>query len=100
MNKNILTISDIISIIKPLAEKYHISEVYIFGSYARGEADGDSDVDVLAVGGENFTASDIFCFGEELRIAFGKDVDAYEIREINIGSKFYNEVMKDRIKVA
>ena len=31
-------------IVKPLAEKYHISEVYIFGSYARNEATANSDV--------------------------------------------------------
>lgn len=33
MNNQILTIEEITRIIKPLAEKYHISEVYIFGSY-------------------------------------------------------------------
>ena len=100
MNQKILTFDEIIDIVKPLAEKYHIREVYIFGSYARGEADGDSDVDILAVGNEHFTAADIFCFGEELHLAFGKAVDAYEIREINVGTKFYDAVMKDRVKIA
>ncbi|MCI5845825.1 MAG: nucleotidyltransferase domain-containing protein [Oscillospiraceae bacterium] len=98
--KNILTLSEIAAVIKPLAEKYHIGEVYLFGSYARGEADGESDIDVLAIGNEHFTAADIFCFGEELHLAFGKAVDAYEIREINVGTKFYDAVMKDRVKIA
>ena len=38
MSDKILTISDIQKIVKPLAEKNHISEVYLFGSYARNEA--------------------------------------------------------------
>ena len=100
MEKRILTFDEIIKIVKPLAEKYHIKEVYIFGSYARGEASGESDVDILAVGGENFSGSDIFAFGEELRIALDKSVDAYEIREINVGTKFYDSVMKDRVRIA
>ena len=100
MEKRILTFEEIIRIVKPLAEKYHIKEVYIFGSYARGEADGESDVDILAVGGEGFSASDIFSFGEELRISLNKAVDAYEIREINVGTKFYDSIMKDRVRVA
>lgn len=100
MNKKILTFDEIISIVKPLAEKYNISEVYIFGSYARGEADSESDVDVLAVGGKDFKLTNILAFGYELSVAFGRDVDAYEIREIKTESDFYKSIMKERVKVA
>ena len=100
MEKRILTFEEIIRIVKPLAEKYHIKEVYIFGSYARGEADGESDVDILAVDGEKFILRDILAFGYELSVALGRDVDAYEIREIKTGTDFYNAVMKDRVRVA
>jgi predicted nucleotidyltransferase len=43
----IYTLDELREIIKPIAEKYDIPAVYIFGSYARGEATEDSDVDVL-----------------------------------------------------
>ena len=33
--------------IKPIAEKYELPVVYVFGSYARGEATEESDVDLL-----------------------------------------------------
>lgn len=100
MNKDILTFDDIISIVKPLAEKYHIREVYLFGSYARGEADAESDVDILAVGGDGFKLTNILAFGYELSVAFGRNVDAYEIREIKTDSDFYKAVMEERVKVA
>lgn len=100
MNKQILTIEEIMDIVKPLAKKYHISEVYIFGSYARGEADGESDVDVFVIGGNQFDLCNIFAFAEELRYAFQKDVDAFEIHEVNIESDFYKSVMRDRVRIA
>jgi len=46
----IYTLDQLREIIKPIAEKYEIPAVYIFGSYARGEATEDSDVDVLIDG--------------------------------------------------
>ena len=47
MNKCIFTLEDIAKVVKPLAEKYHVKAIYLFGSYARGEADENSDVDFL-----------------------------------------------------
>ena len=33
--------------ITPVAEKYRLAAVYLFGSYARGDATAESDVDLL-----------------------------------------------------
>lgn len=41
------TIDEIKRRIVPVAEKYHLAAVYLFGSYARGDATADSDVDLL-----------------------------------------------------
>jgi len=46
----VYTLDELREIIRPIAEKYEIPAVYIFGSYARGEATEDSDVDVLIDG--------------------------------------------------
>jgi len=43
----VYTISEIQRIITPIAQKYHLRAVYLFGSYARGTATEDSDVDLL-----------------------------------------------------
>ena len=42
-----LTIEFMRQIVAPLAEKYNIEGVYLFGSYATGNASKDSDVDFL-----------------------------------------------------
>ena len=50
----IYTLDEIAQRIRPVAEKYHLQAVYVFGSYARGEAKDDSDVDLLVdTDGEN-----------------------------------------------
>ena len=100
MKQQVLSFENIVSLVKPLAEKYHVKEIYLFGSYARGEANADSDLDFLVFGGENFKPTLIFALGEELREAFQKDVDVFEIREVNQGSNFYNTIMKEKVLVA
>lgn len=46
MNGKIYSIEELKSIIAPIAEKYGVENVYLFGSYARGCATSDSDVDL------------------------------------------------------
>lgn len=100
MNNNILTIDDIKAIVKPIAEKYGVEEVYLFGSYARGEATESSDLDFLVFGGDNFKLTKIFALAEEFRQSFQKQVDVFEIHEVNVESNFYNTIMKERLSVA
>ena len=39
MNSKVFTIRDIETLIKSIAEKYRVKEIYLFGSYAREDAD-------------------------------------------------------------
>ena len=100
MNDKIFTIDDIETLVKPIAEKYRVKEIYLFGSYARGEADESSDLDFLVFGGENFKLTTIFSLAEELRMILKKNVDVFEINEINKDSDFYRRIMKERLLVA
>ena len=99
-NKKIFSLEEIKDLVKPLAEKYHAEKVYLFGSYARGEADEESDLDFLVFGGKNFKLTNILAFAEDLRELSKKNVDAFEIREVNQDSDFYEVVMKERLLVA
>lgn len=100
MSANILSLSRIKEIVKPIALKYKVKEIYLFGSYARGEATDESDLDFLVFGGEDFKLTLIFSLAEELREAFQKNVDVFEIHEVNQKSVFYDTIMKERLLVA
>ena len=100
MDDKIFTITDIKALVKPIAEKYNVDEIYLFGSYARDEADLNSDLDFLVFGGQNFKLTMIFSLAEELRAILNKKVDVFEINEINQDSEFYKTIMKERLRVA
>ncbi|MCM1188608.1 MAG: nucleotidyltransferase domain-containing protein [bacterium] len=100
MNSSVFTIKDIENLVQPIAKKYKVKAIYLFGSYARGEADERSDLDFLVYGGENFKLTMIFSLAEELRMILKKNVDVFEINEINRDSDFYNAVMRERLLIA
>ena len=72
----------------------------LYGSYARGEANESSDLDFLVFGWDGFKLTMIFSLAEDLREVLKKDVDVFEINEINENSDFYKAVMKERLLVA
>ncbi|MBE6741056.1 MAG: nucleotidyltransferase domain-containing protein [Ruminococcaceae bacterium] len=94
------TKTEIENAIQILLAKYNAEYALLFGSYARGEETPNSDVDVIVFGGDSFKKSNIFAFAEDLRAMTGKEVDAFEICELKLGTPFYNSVMKEGVKIA
>ena len=95
-----LPLSTIEQAIRQLLSRYHAEYALLIGSYARGEATEESDIDVVVFGGTRFKKTDIFAFAEDLRALTGKDVDAFEICEVNVGSPFYEAIMKEGKRIA
>lgn len=85
--------------IKTLLARYNAEYALLFGPYARGEETPDSDIDIVVCGGENFKKSNIFAFAEDLREMLGKNADVFEMCEVNKGTPFYNNLMKEGIKI-
>jgi predicted nucleotidyltransferase len=72
----VYTVEQLKQKIAPIAIKYSLPVVYLFGSYARGDATDDSDVDILV----DRTGSPLRGLGfgglySELCETFGKSVD-------------------------
>lgn len=46
MTSRVYSVDEIRKMVIPIAERYGVENVYLFGSYARGEATSESDVDL------------------------------------------------------
>ena len=75
INPSVLTIKQIKTRILPIMAKHNIREVFLFGSYARGEANNKSDVDIYCESGDIKTLIDQGFFEDELEEVLGKEVD-------------------------
>ncbi len=75
-----------------------VEKVYLFGSYARGEADEQSDIDLLV----DLRASanigwEYFSWPEELKKEFGKKVDVVSEDSLRPDRFFTRFILKDRM---
>ena len=95
---DVLSIKQIKEMIAPIIEKYGVKEVYLFGSYARGEANRDSDIDIYCEKGNIRSLYDEFDFIEELKTALGKDVDLVTIGS-EMNSFFKQQLDEDKIRI-
>ena len=71
----ILTIDEIRAKIRPICDQYKIEKVWLFGSYARGEAREDSDVDLHVKAAEEMRFLELGGFYADLKEALGKEID-------------------------
>lgn len=63
----IYTLEDLRRIIAPIAERYRLRAVYLFGSYAHNTATEDSDIDLL-VDTEGTELKSLFSLGRCIAI--------------------------------
>lgn len=100
---SVYTIEEIAEKVRPIAERYQLGKVYLFGSYARGEATEDSDIDLL-VDAESMKS--LITYGGlygDLQDALQKELDLLTVRGLYnknrndvLTIKFRTEVEKDR----
>ena len=91
----IYTIEELKAIIIPIAKKYGIQKVYLFGSIARGDGDENSDIDLRI---EKGTLKGLFALGgfyAEISGALQKDVDV--VTTGSLDQEFLDEIKEDEV---
>jgi predicted nucleotidyltransferase len=93
MNRQTYTIDEIANIVAPVAKEYGVERVFLFGSYARGSQNTDSDLDFRIDGGKIRTLFELAEFYEDLRerIAVPIDVLTTEALEDDFLSRIKDE---------
>ena len=97
--KGVYPLEKLKSIIIEVIEQYkeNISFCYLFGSYAKGYAKNESDVDICI----NTTLTGFKFAGlvENLHQALKKKVDVIRFNDLKDNLELINEIMKDGIKI-
>ena len=89
-------------LILPVVKKNDIKAVYLFGSYARGEATPESDIDLLIDGGNIHTIAEYFSVVSQFEKALGKKIDvvmaeaAYQDNS-RAGKRFMEHFQRDKV---
>ena len=103
----VYTLEELRERIAPIARKYQIPAVYLFGSYARNEASDNSDVDIL-IDREGSTIRGMFDMGglyAELQSSIGKNVDLVTLQSLRQKSTlertpwFVENLQKDMVRL-
>ncbi len=103
----IYTIDEISRRIQPVASAYGLQAVYLFGSYARGEATENSDIDLLIdTSGTNlrslFSLGKLYC---DLESALEKKIDLITLSSLEQTTRlpsdelFRNNIEKEKVKL-
>ena len=102
----VYTISELRDIITPIAKKYGLRAVYLFGSYARGTASECSDIDLLidTSGTAIRSLLDLGAVYCDLEEALGKPVDLLTVSSFSQraqmpGEAAFRETVREERKV-
>ncbi len=100
------TVEEIKRRVLPIARKYELSAVYLFGSYARGEATSDSDIDLLVdLRGSTVRGLDIGALYNDLRDALEKELDLVTVASLEYPTQrrgqlhFRETVKRERVMI-
>ena len=92
----ILELNDVKKIVSKILDKYNVKSCYIFGSYAKNNATGKSDVDLLI--DSDITGLNYFVLVEELRDELHKKIDLLRLNDLE-NNELLKEIIRDGIKI-
>lgn len=84
-----------IATIRELTAKFQPTQLGVFGSYARGEATQESDLDILIEFGQKVNFLELVELEQSLSDALGIKVDLVTLRSVNPRLKPY--ILKDLV---
>lgn len=97
MCDTIYTIDDIKSVLQPVFVKHSVKKAILFGSYVKGLANSQSDIDLLLDSG--LRGLKFVGLIEDVRSALDKEVDVFDETHIIPNSKISSEILKHGVVI-
>ena len=95
MTKKTFTIEEIKDLIQPVAQKYGVERVFLFGSYARGDAKPGSDIDIRIDSGAIRDFFELAGFHLDLEDVFSGSVDVLTTGSLE--DKFLTRIANEEV---
>ncbi len=95
--RGILTIEQIKNACFDIFKDYDVEYCYLFGSYAKGNANPKSDIDLLI--SVNASGLQFFEIVERLREKLKKKIDLLDAKELEKNIPLVEEILKDGVKI-
>lgn len=92
VSETIYTPKEIQAILNPVFSSYNVRRAVLFGSYAKGMARSNSDIDIMVDSG--LKGLRFFGLLEEVVTKLGKDVDLLDASQITPNSEVQQEIEK------
>lgn len=99
MTNKVYTIQEIILILREILEKFEVKKAILFGSYAKNQPTQTSDIDLVIYSEGKLLNINFYGLLEELVEKLGKNIDLFEISEIQKNSKIYNDIKSEGVIV-
>ena len=78
-----------------ITPEFDIDKVYLFGSFAKGQQNDMSDIDLCLETGRKFSLFNANNYSQRIRLLTGRDVDV--VTERSLYPHVRNTMLKDRI---
>lgn len=99
MSNRVYTIEEITLILTEVLEKFEVKKAILFGSYAKKKPTPTSDIDLVIDSEGKLLNINFYGLLEELVEKLEKNIDLFEISEIQKSSKIYNDIKTEGVIV-
>ena len=99
MSEKNYTIEELKEIIQEILKNFSVKKAILFGSYAKNTPTSKSDIDLVI--DSDGTLLNIYFYGllEELVQKLQKNIDLFEISEIQKGSQIYKDIQSEGVVI-
>lgn len=99
MSDKVYTIEEIKSMIHEILKSFDVKKAILFGAYAKNTQTPRSDIDLVIDSEGKLLNIRFYGLLEELVEKLDKNIDLFEIREIQKDSRIYNDIQNEGVVV-